>query len=57
MSPVIVAIIAASISFVASVLTSAFAVGVRFGKLDSDMRTMRDDVKEIKGMFVLRLKD
>lgn len=41
----------------ASVIVSAFVSGTRWGRVESDMRTMADRLAKIEGMFTLRLKD
>ncbi len=41
---------------IASVVVSAFVSGTRWGRVESDMRTMADRLAKIEGMFTLRLK-
>lgn len=49
--------IASAASFVASVLTSAFISGARWGELKSDVKSIKDDITEIKSAFRLTLKE
>lgn len=49
--------LASAASFIASVLTSAFISGARWGELQSDVKGIKEDVAEIKSAFRLTLKD
>lgn len=44
-------------SFILSVATCAIMIGVKWGKLESDVNNMKQDLAEIKGMFRLTLKE
>jgi hypothetical protein len=44
-------------TFVCSVVASAFISGSRWGKLEQKMTDIEKSVAEIKGMFVLKLRD
>ena len=44
-------------TLVLSIGTSAIMIGVKWGKLESDVRNMQTDLAEIKGMFRLTLKE
>lgn len=50
-------VITALITFVMSVSVSAFVSGVRWGKMQADVENIKDDLKEIKGMFTLKLRE
>lgn len=45
------------VTFVVSVTVSAFVAGLRFGQLEADVKGLTKDIAEIKGMFILKLKD
>lgn len=45
------------VTFIVSVLTCSIIVGVKWGKLTSDVDNMKTDLAEIKGMFRLTLKE
>jgi cell division protein FtsL len=53
----IVTAIISVVTFILSVGTSAIIVGVKWGKLESDVSNMKTDLAEIKGMFRLTLKE
>jgi hypothetical protein len=57
MSQTTIDLIIAGITVVVSVVTSAFVAGTRFGEMKGDMKSLQKDISEIKGMFVLRLRD
>ena len=57
MSPIAIEILIAVLTFVVSVGTSMFVAGARWGSMQGDITSMRKEVAEIKGMFVLRLRD
>ena len=42
---------------IASITTSAFISGTRWGTMQQEMRTMADRLAKIEGMFTLRLRD
>jgi hypothetical protein len=44
-------------TFVVSVLVSAIVAGMKWQKLNDKVEGMAEDLKEIKGMFTMRLKD
>jgi len=54
---IIWSVIISAITLVLSVSTSAIMIGVKWGKLSSDVDHMKLDLAEIKGMFQLKLKD
>lgn len=54
---IIWSIIIGMITLIMSVSTSAIIVGMRWGKLTSDVDNMKTDLAEIKGMFRLTLKE
>lgn len=43
--------------FFVSVITSAFIAGVGWGSIRKDVQTLSKEIAEVKGMFVLRLRD
>lgn len=53
----ILEVVIAAGGVVASVTTSAFISGTRWGAMQSDMRVMADRLAKIEGMFTLRLRD
>jgi hypothetical protein len=53
----IISIVIGVITIVLSVGTSAIMVGVKWGKLSSDVDNMKTDLAEIKGMFRLTLRE
>ena len=40
-----------------AVVINLIGMGVRWGEMRRDIRSLKDDMAEIKGMFVLRLRD
>lgn len=56
-SPVTVATIIAVFTFVVSVLTSAVIAGMKWQKMQDKVENIEGDVKEIKGMFTMRLRE
>ncbi len=44
-------------TLVAAILINAVQMGIRWGKIEADLSTLKEDLHEIKGMFVLKLKD
>lgn len=57
MSQTTIDILIGAATFVLSVGTSLFVAGTRYGEMKSDMKSLQKDISEIKGMFVLRLRD
>lgn len=57
MSPLATEVIISVVTYAASVITTAFIVGVKWGKLTTDVDNIKTDLAEIKGMFKLTLKD
>lgn len=57
MSNVVEIVITGIASYGLSILTTAFIVGVKWGKLNADVDNIKTDLAEIKGMFRLTLKD
>ena len=47
----------AVVTFVASVGTSMFVAGTRWGEMRADLRVMADRLAKIEGMFELKLRD
>lgn len=52
-----ITIIIGVVSYIASVITTSFIVGVKWGKITTDVDHMKTDLAEIKGMFKLTLKE
>jgi hypothetical protein len=44
-------------TFVLSISASAFISGTRWGRVETDMRSMNDRLAKIEGMFTLVYKD
>ena len=44
-------------SVLLSAVTTAVVIGVKWGGIKSDVENMKQDLAEIKGMFVLTLKN
>lgn len=42
---------------VVSVIVSAFIAGIGWGSIRRDVQTLSKELAEVKGMFVLRLRD
>jgi hypothetical protein len=51
-----VEIIIAIVTFIASVGSSMFIAGTRWGEMRTDLRVMADRLAKIEGMFELQLK-
>ena len=52
-----VQVIISAAGVIASVMVSSFVSGARWGRMETDMRSMADRLAKIEGMFTLRLKD
>lgn len=50
-------VVIASVGVLASVTVSAFVSGTRWGRIETDMRSMSDRLAKIEGMFTLKLRD
>lgn len=50
-------VVIAALGVIVSVSVSAFISGMRWGAMSSKMTQLEKDIAEIKGMFVLRLRD
>lgn len=57
MSPLTIVLISDLITFILSLFVTLFVAGFRIGEIKSDVNVMKRDVAEIKGMFVLRIRD
>jgi hypothetical protein len=57
MSTVVLVIISDVVTFLITMATAFIIVGVRWGRLESDVNNMKTDLAEIKGMFRLTLKE
>lgn len=53
----LISIIIGVVTLVLSIGSSALMIGIRFGRMESDVRNMQTDIAEIKGMFRLTLKE
>lgn len=49
-------VLATLIGYLASVVTTAFIIGMRWGKLERDVEYLKQQLAEIKGMFKLTLR-
>lgn len=50
-------VVIAGLGVIVSVCVSAFISGTRWGAMSAKMTQLEKDIAEIKGMFVLRLRD
>jgi hypothetical protein len=57
MNPAALSAIISGVGFIMSVGTSALIVGVKWGRLETEVRNLQLDLAEIKGMFRLTLKE
>src|SRR6185312_9468497 len=57
MSPLSVQILISAVGVVLSMVASAFISGTRWGRIESDMRSMTDRLARIEGMFTLVPRD
>lgn len=57
MSPQAISMAIGVTGFVVSVLTSIFIVGARWASLKNDVNHIKIQLAEIRGMFVLRIRD
>jgi len=53
----VTSLIIGAITFILSISTCAVMIGVRWGKLTTDVDNMKTDLAEIKGIFRLTLKE
>lgn len=56
-NPALIEAIIAAVGVLMSAGISVFVAGYRTGKLEAQITSMSRDISEIKGMFVLRLRD
>jgi NADH:ubiquinone oxidoreductase subunit K len=56
-SQTVISIIIGAITLILSVGTSAIMIGVKWGRLETQVADMEKDLREIKGMFRLTLKE
>ena len=54
---IILVIISDAITFVLSMLVTLFVAGIRWGEIRTDVSKLKDDISQIKGMFVVKLRD
>lgn len=57
MNPIDVSALIAVAGFVSSILVTVFIAGMGWGSVKKDIQSLREQVAEVKGMFVLRLRD
>ena len=57
MSPTALEILISAVGVIVSVCSSMFVAGSRWGRIESDMRSMSDRLAKIEGMFTLKLRD
>lgn len=57
MSPITIVLISDVATFVLSMVIPLFVAGMRWGEIKRDINTLKQELAEIKGMFVLRLRD
>ena len=54
--PLAIVIISDIVTFMLSMLITLFIAGVRWGTIQRDIMQLKQDVAEIKGMFVIKLR-
>jgi len=52
-----VIVISDIITLLIAVAFNAIVIGVRWGEMRRDISTLKEDLHEIKGMFVMKLKE
>jgi hypothetical protein len=52
-----VIIISDVVTLLLALIINALVVGVRWGEMRRDINTLKEDLHEIKGMFVMKLKE
>lgn len=57
MSPITITLVSNVVTFVLSLFVTLFVAGFRLGQIKSDLASTKNDVAQIKGMFVLTLRD
>lgn len=57
MSPTDISALIAVAGFFASVIVTVFIAGMGWGSVKKDIESLRLQLAEVKGMFVLRLRD
>lgn len=57
MTPVQLSAIISVAGVFCSVVVSAFIAGIGWGSIKRDVQTLSKELAEVKGMFVLRLRD
>lgn len=57
MSQTTVTVVIAVVTFIVSVSTSIAVAGMKWQKLQDKVESIEGDVKEIKGMFTMRLRE
>lgn len=50
-------VISELVTFVVSILVSVFVAGRSWGEIKRDVETVKRDLAEIKGMFIVKLRD
>lgn len=55
-SQIYVVIVSDFVTFALSMLVTMFIAGIGFGQLRRDVTQLKQDVAEIKGMFVVRIR-
>lgn len=45
------------VTIVITLGTTLLSIGIKWGKITTDISNVKSDISEIKGMFVLKLKD
>ncbi len=57
MSATAIVIIADLATLVLAIIINAVMIGVRWGEMRRDVVSLKESVSEIKGMFVMKLKE
>lgn len=57
MNTIGVVIVSDLITLVLTLTTTLLSIGIKWGRITSDIGNLKSDVSEIKGMFVLKLKE
>lgn len=57
MGTVGIVIVSDLVTLVVTLTTTLLSIGIKWGRITSDISNLKSDVSEIKGMFVLKLKE
>ena len=57
MSPAVIVIVSDLVTLVLTLGITLISIGIKWGHITADMTQLQKDVAEIKGMFVLKLRE